>query len=99
WLDGDAFLYTTADNVCLCTTALHEGAVATFLMRLFEKAKVPPHYRNFFLTKVADVGSVARLHREGVREIEIRASLYKASVDYVRRRTEKSLIGGDLERK
>jgi hypothetical protein len=88
WLDGDAFLYATADHVSLCTTGLHEAAVTTFLVHLFEKAKVPPHYRSFFLTKVADMGAVALLHQEGVDQVEIRASLYKASANYVRRQTQ-----------
>src|SRR5215472_1497374 len=31
WLDGDAFLYLHDNHVCLCTTGLHDSAIATFL--------------------------------------------------------------------
>lgn len=98
WLDGDAFLYATADNVSLCTTALHESSVATFLIHLFEKAKLPPHYRQFILLKAADIAAVTLMHREGVQEIELRASLYKASADYVRRQTQALGILGTVSR-
>jgi hypothetical protein len=98
WLDGDAFLYATADNICMCTTALHEAAVAAFIIRLFEKAKVPTHYRNFFLLKVADVGAVTLLQREGVKEIEMRATLYQASANYIRRRTQILGVLGTISR-
>src|SRR5439155_7178785 len=78
WLDGDAFVYVNGDHVCLCTTALHEKSVSNFLRYLFEKAKLPRLYRDFELMKVADIGKVALMHKQGVRELEIRGSLYKA---------------------
>jgi hypothetical protein len=96
WLDGDAFLFADADPLCMCTSGLQEGAVATFIVRLFEKAKVPPYYRNFFLMKVTDLSAVTLLQREGVKEVEVRASLYKATANYVRRKSQAAGIVGAL---
>ena len=96
WLDGDAFVLIHDDHVCLCTTALHESAVATFLYHLIEKAKTPPNHRDFLLMKAVDISRLTMLQRQGVQEIEIRGSLYKVTADYVRRHTHVSGILGAL---
>ena len=86
WLDGDAFVFVHDDDVCLCTTGIHERAVTNFFRHLLEKAKVPPHYRDFDLMKAVDISRLAMLQKQGVKEIEVKGVLYKASADYVRRK-------------
>lgn len=102
WLDGDAFVLAHDDHVCVCTTGLHENAIATFFHHFFEKAKLPPNFRNFLLMKVVDVGTLTILQQQGVQEIEIRGSLYKVTADYVRRRAHISgvlgIIGKEIKR-
>lgn len=88
WLDGDGFLYINDDHVCLCTTGIHDRSIANFLRHLFEKAKLPQPYRDFDLMKAADIGRLNMLHKQGVRELEIRGTLYKATADYVRRKRQ-----------
>ena len=96
WLDGDAFVLIHDNHVCLCTTALHENTVSTFLNHLFEKAKLPRHYRDFLLLKAVDITRLTMLQKQGVQEIEMRGSLYKVTADYVRRQTHFSGILGVL---
>ncbi len=85
WLDGDAFLFVKDDHVCLCTTEVRDGAIKLFFYRYFEKAKI--HNGNRFdLFKVADISKVKLLHKLGVKELEIRAALYKATADYEKRK-------------
>ena len=87
WLDGDAFLFVKGDNVCVCATGFHDAAIRYFLYELFKKAKLRRESIDFELLKVADISKVKMLHSQGVKELEIRAELYKATADYVRRRT------------
>jgi hypothetical protein len=95
WLDGDAFIFIHDDHVCICATGISENAIATFVQYFFEKAKVPANYRDFVLAKAVDVTRLAMLQKQGVREIEIRGSLYKVSADYVRRQAHvPGLLGG-----
>jgi hypothetical protein len=96
WLDGDAFILIHDDNVCLCTTGLHESAVANFFYHLLEKARQPRNYRDFYLIKAVDINALTMLQRQGVKEIEIHGSLYKVTADYVRRQTHVSGVLGAL---
>lgn len=88
FMDGDAFLYVRDNNVCLCATALRDGAIAYYLSQLFRKAKIRRDADQFELMKVADINKVDLMHAQGVKEIIIRASLYKASANLSRRRNQ-----------
>jgi hypothetical protein len=96
WLDGDAFVLVHQNHVCLCTTVIRENSVSTFFYNLFDKAKMPRHYRDFLLLKAVDVTRLTMLQKQGVQEIEMRGSLYKVTADYVRRQTQVSGILGKL---
>jgi hypothetical protein len=86
WLDGDAFLYVEADHVCICTTAVSDAAVRSFILEYFKKAKLPATSSKFDLNKVADITRIQMLRSQGVKEVEIRASMYKASASFHARR-------------
>lgn len=88
WLDGDAFLYVKEDHVCLCTTGLRDGAIRLFFVQLFAKAKMQKNTGMFDLMKVADMTKVKMLKKQGVKELEIRATLYKATADYHNRKSQ-----------
>ncbi|MCI0430417.1 MAG: hypothetical protein L0210_07740 [Rhodospirillales bacterium] len=88
WLDGDAFLYVRSDHLCMCTTGLHDGAIRFILHELMQKAKLGKDATAFELMKVADMGKVQMLHAQGVAELEIRGTLYKATADYHKRKGE-----------
>ena len=88
WLDGDAFLFVQDDNVCICTTGIRDGAVRSFLWEFFKKAKLRKDSTQFDLMKVADVSKVKLLHSQGVKEVELRGSLYEATLTYERRKAQ-----------
>lgn len=88
WLDGDAFLYIVGDHVCLCTTGIRDGAVRQYLADLFVKAHLHKNTTQFDLMKVADIKKVKMLKKQGVKELEIRATLYKATADYTNRKNQ-----------
>jgi hypothetical protein len=86
WLDGDAFLYINGDHVCLCSTGLREGALGYFLQELFKKAHLRQDSIRFALMKAADISKIKLLHSQGVSELEVRATLYKATAQYQARK-------------
>lgn len=93
WLDGDAFLYVYDDHVCMCSTAMRDATIQNYMFELFKKAQLRKDSIRFELTKVADVTKLKMLHSQGVKELEIRASLYQATANYEKR---KSHVTGGL---
>jgi hypothetical protein len=94
FMDGDAFLYVIGDDVCLCSTSMMDGGIAYFFREIFKIAKLRKDADRFELAKTADINKIALIKRSGIKEIEIRATLFQASTDYVRRKTQPfSLLG------
>ncbi len=87
WLDGDAFLYVLDNHVCICTTSMSDSAVKVFLWEYFKKAKLPDDAAKFDLLKKADITKIKLLRTQGVKEVEIRASMFKATATYQARKS------------
>lgn len=94
WLSGDAFLFVKDDHVCMCMTDIHDAAIRRFLQALFEKANIRRDSTRFSLSKVADIGTLNLIHKEGVKELIIKATLYKATANYVRRKNRTAGVMG-----
>lgn len=86
WLDGDAFIYVIDNHVCICTTAVSDSAVKTFIYEYFKKAKLPAGADKFELLKKADISKIKLLRTQGVKEVEIRASMFKATASFQNRK-------------
>lgn len=87
WLDADAFLFVRQNHVCLCSTGLRDAAIAAFIYDLFRKAELRRDATRFQLLKVADVSKLRLLHHQGVKEIELKATVFQATANYERRRS------------
>lgn len=94
WLDGDAFLYIHGDHVCICGTEIRDGAIRHFFHQLFSKGKLPVDATKFDLMKVADMSKVKLLQMQGVKELEIRATLYQAAANYAKRKSHVAGVAG-----
>lgn len=90
WLDGDAFLYIRDDHVCMCSTAIRDSAVQNYLFELFKKAKLRKDSIRFQLMKAADITKLKMLHSQGVKELEIRGTLYQVTANYEKRKAHVS---------
>lgn len=88
WLDGDAFLLVKGDHVCMCATGVRDGSIGFFLREFFKKAGLRKDSTRFELMKVADISKLRLLRDQGVDELEMRASMYKATLDYENRKNE-----------
>jgi hypothetical protein len=86
WLDGDAFIFVKGDHLCFCATGMRDGAISWFLHELFKKAKIRKDSNRFDLAKAADVTKLRLLHSQGVKEIEIKAMVSRATAHYEKRK-------------
>ncbi|MDB5462669.1 MAG: hypothetical protein JWP23_1058 [Phenylobacterium sp.] len=86
FMDGDAFIYVHHNDVCLCTTSTTDSTARYFLTELFRKSGIRRDATLFELTKVGNLDKIALLQSQGVREIELRGTIYKASADYTKRK-------------
>jgi hypothetical protein len=84
FMDGDAFLYVREDHVCTCGTGI---AIRFFLYEFFAKAKLGKHSKKFELLKTPKLDKLNMLNSRGV---ELRASVYKATAQYARRKSKTS---------
>lgn len=87
FMDGDAFLFVKDNHVFLCSTGLRDGAVRLFLYEFFTKAKLGKHATRFDLLKTPNLDKMKLLIADGVKEIQLRASLYQATMQYEKRKS------------
>jgi hypothetical protein len=87
---GDAFLYVRDDHVCICSSGMRDGAIRLFLYEFFTKAKLGKHSNKFELLKTPKLDKLRMLNSQGVKEIALRASVYKATAQYERRKANTS---------
>lgn len=92
YLDGDIFLLVNGDNVCLCATALREAAAVEYFHFLFQEAELPDRSVQFDLEKIANVDKVRMIRRQGIKEIELDASLYEATMAHMNRGLGSSVL-------
>jgi len=87
FMDGDAFLYVNSNDTLLCATAVAIGSVRYFLQAFFEKSAIRHDAGQFEFLNAVDTKLFALIQKKGIKEIEIRASMFEASAHYDLRRT------------
>jgi len=98
FMDGDAFAYVNGDDVCMCTMGIRDSGISLFLRELFKRAKIRKDSDMFALFKVANVKRLALIKDEGVKEIEIKATMFQAAADYNQRQKKTMGAAGALKK-
>lgn len=88
FMDGDAFLYVRDNDICICATTISVAAIRQFFVKFFENAKIRKDAGMFDLLNATDTARLARIINSGVKTIEIKSSLYNASMTYRKRKSE-----------
>ena len=94
FMDGDAFLHVSGDDVLLCATGVRDGALIELFRKLFVAAKLSKDAQQFNLSKIANADKLKLIQSNGVASIELKAMVYQASADYVRRKSQAFSIAG-----
>ncbi len=86
FMDGDAFLYVRGNDICLCATTVKSTSIVLFLRQFFLTAGIRKEPIDFSFMHAADTNKLASIQRSGVKHIAIRGTVYKASVDHMKRK-------------
>lgn len=80
YLDGDVFVYVKDNDVILCPSGAREKVVQTYIWNLLRATDEKEIAVTFELDKVAKASKLKMISDEGVKEIDLDASLYDASL-------------------
>jgi hypothetical protein len=98
FMDGDTTIFVSADHVILCSSSLHEKQAERYMIRIIDKAGLPPQASQFAITRVANADKIKMIQKQGVKSINLNSSLYSATLDYIERTTvSKKLASGIAE--
>ena len=88
FMDGDAFLLVRGNDVCICATSMRDGGIRWYLSETFRKANLSNSSTQFDLLKVADTSKVSVILAQGVKEIDLRSTMFEASARYASRKNK-----------
>lgn len=88
FMDGDAFVHIRDNNVFICTTGLRDGGIRAYLIELFRKARLGNIATQFELMRIANVNKIKLINTYGVKEIDLRATMFEATARYAKRKGE-----------
>jgi hypothetical protein len=92
YLGGDVFLLIHKNDVIICQSGLREGSAVIYISNMLEKSGYTDIAISVGFIKVAKTNKFKLIQKEGVKAIELDASLYQASVNYSERNTRKKEI-------
>lgn len=96
FMDGDIMALVSGNHVLLCSSNLHEKKAERYMVEIIDSAKIEANASKFGLCKKADVDKVRLIQSQGVRSINLNATLFDATLDQIERTTVRKKIGGKL---
>jgi hypothetical protein len=96
FMDGDIMALVAGNHVLLCSSNLHEKKAERYMVEIIEAAKIDANASKFGLCKKADVDKVRLIQSQGVRSINLNATLFDATLDQIERTTVRKKISGKL---
>jgi hypothetical protein len=79
FLEGDIFALIRNNHIVLCCSAVREKYLDLYLRKILNKNKIDTS--KFYVDKVAKASKIKLIKDEGVKEIVLKTSLYKATID------------------
>ncbi|MER9304604.1 hypothetical protein NKJ06_08790 [Mesorhizobium sp. M0293] len=86
YMDGDVFALVRGNDAFLCSTVLKDGSFSTYCHQLLKKADIDDEADQFELQNVGNIDKVKLIKAQGVKAVEMRTTLYEASINYVDRK-------------
>lgn len=83
FLDGDAMILIKGSDVVLCTSAMHEAAVAKYLRDLVERSQQGKGVQSFDLLRIANREVVDNLIKHGVKKITLDIHAFEQTLNPV----------------
>ncbi|NYB20734.1 hypothetical protein [Pseudomonas aeruginosa] len=83
FLSGDIFALVKDNHLILCPSGVRESVVHSYIYNVLKKCKYSKMLASFDLEKIAKASKLAMVATEGVKSIELGASLYDASISEI----------------
>lgn|GEM_PF-1250503 len=80
FLNGDIFILIKDNHLILCPSGVRESIAFSYINLVLKKCGFALMLASFQLEKIAKASKMALIAKEGVKAIELNASLYEASV-------------------
>nr|WP_319491842.1 hypothetical protein [uncultured Desulfobacter sp.] len=90
YLDGDVFILINKNDVILLPSGAREKVALHYLIAMLKKNDFDYIAGTLEFQSIANEDKVRLVKKEGVKSIELNASLYEASLMYIDRKSEKS---------
>ena len=90
FMRGDIMFYLKKNNMIICTSGAKETLIKYYLNNMLKKAGLNSDTTKFSIERIANAKKIQLIQLEGVKAIHLKSSLYKASVDYMKRQTRKN---------
>jgi len=83
YLDGDAMVMLSGNDVIICVSNLHEKAVANYLRRLVGEKGGLPEKASFDLMKIANKNVIRKLIKSGVKAVTLDVGAFAESFNAI----------------
>ncbi len=85
FMDGDAFFLIKGNHIILCPSNVRETVVITYIKEILKKTNREDLLLKFSIQPITNLNTLKLIKDEGVKRLELNASLYEASVKYMER--------------
>lgn len=97
YMTGDIFFAVRDNHILICASGLSEAVATSFIHECFVASDKVNLIRTYEIDYVANLSKISIINKYGVKEIELNASLYEASADYINRNsTKNNILGGAI---
>jgi hypothetical protein len=80
FMDGDIFVLVKDNHVILCPSGIRENVAISYFLHVLNKSKQKQVASSLELDKVSNINKLKMIRKEGVKELLISSSLYRASL-------------------
>ena len=88
FLDGDIFLFVNGNDVILLQSGVRENVALSYLSQMLEKNSYKREALSLQLLGIAEEDKVKMIQTQGVKSIELNASMYEASLLHMQKQQE-----------
>jgi hypothetical protein len=83
YLNKEVYAFIKGDHVIICNHNARDSILLSYLKHILHKSGSVEASENLMIEKIGDVDKLQLIENEGIKEVHLNTSLYKASLDYL----------------
>lgn len=95
---GEVFFLVSGDHVLICPSGAREAVVEAYIHQVLRAVNLDDISGKFSLNAVADINKINMIKTQGVKSVEMNASLYEATTEYHARKDVRETLMHNLSR-